>query len=187
MNKALTGINGGNLFISDRRRLGLALAFSVVIHAVIFGVLTVPPFASDSGRHPLTVKLSLGKETSAEQNAIDDGKLFTSHPNISKLPGALPVLAYLPSSELTIPPYFLTDINLDGLTPLALGAGGKATFELWINKFGRVDRVDLLESSLNPNYTDSVISVLRQAPFEAGQWRGHQVGSIIKLEMSVTP
>jgi TonB family protein len=98
----------------------------------------------------------------------------------------VPSATYYKRSELDARPYLVTHVKPEYPTGVPPN-GGKARIRLFINAQGRIDRVEIVESSPSAKFGEAAANAFRSAQFEPGKRGGVAVKSQIQIEMDFPP
>ena len=94
---------------------------------------------------------------------------------------------YYEAKELDTRPAILDDIPIDPPELRNESTGGSLILKLWINAFGRVDAVDVVQSALPPAFEQQAIKAFKNSRFSPGIRHGAAVGSTMLVEMNYLP
>ena len=94
---------------------------------------------------------------------------------------------YYTHHELDIPPYVLEEQSDETRVPIENEENGKAIADLWINDFGLIDKIELLESDLSDEFKEVVLQTFSKTKFSPGIKDGHSVHSRIRMEILYEP
>lgn len=95
---------------------------------------------------------------------------------------------YFPASELARPAAPTRDLRLQ-FPPGREGVDyyGTLRFDVYIDERGRVDRIDVLESTVPESFRAAALARFRMTPFEPAVRYGRAVKSVKRVEVSFVP
>jgi len=90
---------------------------------------------------------------------------------------------YYNSSELTLSPQPLSEIELDASEPNDDPGFGTLVMSLWINELGEITRATLESEGIPEAYAKAVIVAFEKTRFSPGELHGKKVASVIRIEV----
>jgi TonB family protein len=169
-----------------------SIAVSLLLHAVAF-MLSGPMagaassdsepvrHARDSARLPFSVRLEGGKHIPLPPEPTDAQKQPALR---SKPPAPIPVAPpdYIDARELTEKPEPENEVSLD-YPHVAIARDGVVRLTLFISETGKVDRVEVEESTLPDAYQKAAQATFAQARFTPGRLDGKSAKSKLHIEV----
>lgn len=171
-------------------RLGLALLFSLLLHAAL--LLSGPAPAPPSGVSPQTaVAVTVFRtalQPSPAPNAAHPGSQATpgpaSQPRAHSRPDAR---GHYHPEQLSRQPHLLKNPELDLPEAQLLTGPGRLLLSLWIDTNGRVVAYEIEAPDLPEEYTTAVAEAFSAQRYAPGELGGRKVPSILKLEIQHGP
>jgi TonB family protein len=164
--------------ILGRKRLGLALLISTLLHVIFVTV----SYSSAGGHHSiassdtpsmtLSARIISGDTSGAlppkHSGSLTQDKLAKSNPEQRLSRRARP----------------LVTVDLDVPESSLLSQSGRLVLKLWISHLGTVEKVVIDKSSLPEGFAKAVASVFAKARFAPGEVDGRPVDSVLLIEVT---
>lgn len=171
-------------------RLGLALLFSLLLHAAL--LLSGPATPPSSGVSPQTTLAVTVFRTalppSPASNAAHPDSQATPGPAWQPRPHSRPdARGHYHPEQLSRHPRLLKNPELDLPEAQLLTSPGRLLLSLWIDADGRVVAYEIEAPDLPVEYTTAVAEAFSAQRFAPGELGGRKVPSILKLEIRHSP
>lgn len=144
------------------------------LSATLLATAHSSPEAPLSGAAPADSLEGSDAGTETEKAASNDA------PPAGGLP--LPEVIYYPTSQLSIGPKALTQVELDAPEIRYSTASGRVVLNLWINESGEVAKASMEITELPEPVTTAIVEAFRKLRFKPGELDGRVVGSVMKIE-----
>ncbi len=171
--------------LPDRRRLGIALLCSLLLHAAwllpAFLSPTPHPGPGSLTENTLVLSTRLSRPTGEAPSEPPPEKGAIQSPPEPQAPAN--ARGYFSAEQLTRPPRPLGTVNLNIPEAQLLTMPGALILTLWIDAQGQVTSFQVDAPDLPEEYTTAVAEAFSATRFTPGEIRGRKVSSILKVEI----